>query len=149
MARWRGPVLLDTNAVIEAWRVDAWRALCGGYLLETVEECVSETHTGFQRRRPEKQVDPKVLLAGLKAVHQVNDAERAAALIREVKARRRSGRMRLPARMFGFCAGRIRRVYASASGSSCATVSSRSSAFSRMRDFGRRHHSETPIVRMA
>jgi hypothetical protein len=58
MARWRGPVLVDTNAVIER-------------------------HTGFQRRRPEKQVDPKVLLAGLKAVHQVNDAERAAALIRD------------------------------------------------------------------
>ena len=34
MARWGGPVLVDTNAIIEAWRVNAWRALRGGYALE-------------------------------------------------------------------------------------------------------------------
>ena len=83
MARWRGPVLMDTNAVIEAWRVDGWRALSGGYRLETVEECVSETNTGYQRRRPEQQIEAKALLAGFKAVHMVSDAERATALIRE------------------------------------------------------------------
>ena len=83
MARWRGPVLVDTNAIIEAWRIDAWRALCGGYTLETVEECVIETQTGYQNRRPEQQIDRETLLAGLKAVHKVADADRAAALIRE------------------------------------------------------------------
>lgn len=83
MARWQGPVLVDTNVIVEAWRVDAWRALCGGYRLETVEECVIETQTGFQNRRPEQQIDRQALLAGLKAVHQVADAERAAALVRD------------------------------------------------------------------
>lgn len=83
MARWRGAVLVDTNAIIEAWRVNAWRALCGGYALETVEECVIETQTGFQNRRPEQQIDRTTLLAGLKALHKVSDAERAAALLRD------------------------------------------------------------------
>jgi hypothetical protein len=83
VARWRGPVLVDTNAIIEAWRIDAWRALCGGYALETVEECVIETQTGYQNRRPEQQIDRDTLLAGIKAIHKVADAERAAALIRD------------------------------------------------------------------
>jgi len=74
---------VDTNAIIEAWRIDAWRALCGGYALETVEECVIETQTGYQNRRPEQQIDRDALLAGLKAVHKVSDAERAAALVRD------------------------------------------------------------------
>ena len=83
MARWRGPVLLDTNAIVEAWRVDAWRALRGGYALETVEECVIETQTGYQNRRPEQRIDRDTLLAGLKVVHRVSEAERAAALVRD------------------------------------------------------------------
>lgn len=85
MARWRGPVLLDTNAILEAFRVDAWRALSGGYALETVEECVIETQTGFQNRRAEERIDREVLLPGLKAVNTVSDTEFAAALIRESK----------------------------------------------------------------
>jgi hypothetical protein len=83
VARWRGPVLADTNAIIEAWRVGGWRALCGGYALETVEECVIETQTGFQNRRPEQLIDRAALLAGLKAVHKISDVERAAALVRD------------------------------------------------------------------
>lgn len=83
VARWRGPVLVDTNVIIEAWRIDAWRALCGGYALETVEECVIETQTGFQRRRPERQIDEAVLRSGLRSVHKVSDAERAAVLVRD------------------------------------------------------------------
>ena len=27
MARHSGPVLVDTNVILECWRVDAWRAL--------------------------------------------------------------------------------------------------------------------------
>ena len=74
---------MDTNVIIEAWRVDAWRALRGGYALETVEECVIETHTGYQNRRQEQQIDQQALRASLKAVHNVSDAERAAALVRD------------------------------------------------------------------
>lgn len=83
MTRWRGPVLVDTNAILEAWRVNAWRALCGGYALETVEECVIETQTGYQNRRPEQQIDRQTLVAGLKVVRKVSDGERAAALVRD------------------------------------------------------------------
>lgn len=83
MARLRVPVLVDTNVLIEAWRVDAWRALCGGYHLETVEACVTETQTGFQRRKPEQLIDVKALRKGLKGVHAVTDEERAAAFVRD------------------------------------------------------------------
>jgi hypothetical protein len=48
-----------------------------------VEECVIETQTGYQKRRPEQQIDRDTLLAGLKAVHKVSDAARAAALVRD------------------------------------------------------------------
>jgi len=78
MARHRGPVLVDTNAILECWRIGAWRALTGGYAVETVEDCVTETQTGFQRRRPERQVDAAVLRASLAApAHTVTDAELA------------------------------------------------------------------------
>jgi hypothetical protein len=54
MARHRGPVLVDTNVILECWRVGAWKALSSGYAVETVEDCVIETQTGYQRRRAEQ-----------------------------------------------------------------------------------------------
>jgi hypothetical protein len=83
MVRHRGPVLVDTNVILECWRIRAWRALAGGYGVETMEECVIETQTGFQRRRPEQQIDRAALVGWLKAVHKVGDKERAAAIVRE------------------------------------------------------------------
>jgi hypothetical protein len=83
MARHAGPILLDTNVIIECWRIDAWRALAGGYRLETVEACEAEIQTGFQRRRPEQQIDAALLRQSLRAIHAVTDAERAQALVRE------------------------------------------------------------------
>jgi hypothetical protein len=71
MARHRGPVLVDTNAIVESFRAASWRALTGGYRVETVEDCVIETQTGFQRRRPEQQIDAGALRASLAAVHPV------------------------------------------------------------------------------
>jgi hypothetical protein len=81
MTRHHGPVLVDTNAILECWRVGAWRALTSGYGIETVEDCVIETQTGYQRRRPEQQIDAAVLRASLAAIHQVGDRERAAAML--------------------------------------------------------------------
>jgi hypothetical protein len=75
--RHRGPVLIDTNVIIECFRTSSWRALTGGYGVETVEDCVTETQTGFQRRRPEQQIDSALLRASLKVVHKVEDAQRA------------------------------------------------------------------------
>jgi hypothetical protein len=71
MARHRGPVLVDTNAILECYRVGSWRALSGGYAVETVEDCIVETQTGYQRRSP-----------SLKAVNPVRDAERAVVALR-------------------------------------------------------------------
>jgi hypothetical protein len=85
MARHRGPVLVDTNVILECWRMGAWKALCGGYKVETVEECVIETQTGFQRRRAEQRIDQAALQASLAAVHKVSDAERAGAVVRNAQ----------------------------------------------------------------
>ena len=83
MARHPGPVLVDTNVILECWRIRAWRALRGGYAVETVEDCVTETQTGFQRRRDEQQIDVAALRASLaKPPHPVTESELAEALLR-------------------------------------------------------------------
>ena len=82
VARHHGPVFVDTNVILESHRVGSWRALTGGYDIETVEDCVAETQTGFQRRRPEQRIDAGELRASLAAVHSVGDRERAELAIR-------------------------------------------------------------------
>jgi hypothetical protein len=51
--------------------------------VETVEDCVIETQTGYQRRRPEERIDNAELRTSLAAIHPVGDAERAAAVVRD------------------------------------------------------------------
>lgn len=75
-------MLVDTNVVIEAHRIGAWRALAGGYRVETVEDCVTETQTGFQLRREELAIASNELRTSLAAVHAVSDRERAELAIR-------------------------------------------------------------------
>lgn len=82
MARHRGQVLVDTNVILESHRIWAWPALAGGYAVETVEDCVTETQTGFQRRRAEQQIDARALRASFKAVHAPGDREIAAVAVR-------------------------------------------------------------------
>ena len=82
MARHRGPVLVDTNVILESHRIGSWRALAGGYRLETVEDCVTETQTGFQKRQPERQINADELCRSLAAVHRVSDRERAELAVR-------------------------------------------------------------------
>ena len=50
--------------------------------METVEDCVTETQTGFQRRRPEQSIAADELRASLAAVHSVTDRERAELALR-------------------------------------------------------------------
>jgi hypothetical protein len=83
MARHRGPVLVDTNVILECWRINAWKVLAGGYAVETVEDCVIETQTGFQRRREEQRIDQAELTKTLQAVNKVSDADTAAILMRD------------------------------------------------------------------
>ena len=83
MPRHTGPVLVDTNVILECWRVGSWRPFSGGYGVETVEDCVTETQTGFQRRRPERQINLSELRASLARVHEVGREEIAAAIVRD------------------------------------------------------------------
>jgi hypothetical protein len=87
MPRHQGSVLVDTNVIIECWRVSAWKALTSRYTVETVEMCEIETQTGLQRRRSEEPIDREVLRATLAAVRKVADAERAGALLRDDQMR--------------------------------------------------------------
>ena len=82
MVRHRGSVLVDTNVILEAHRIGCWRALTGGYRVETVEECVTETQTGYQRRRREQQIDEAELRERLGAVTAVDDRARAGLAVR-------------------------------------------------------------------
>jgi hypothetical protein len=81
MARHTGPVLVDTMTILDTHKDGTWGALSGGYAVETVEDCVMETQTGFQRRNPEENIDPVQLRKELKAVHNVSDLERANVLL--------------------------------------------------------------------
>ena len=78
MARHHGPVLVDTNVILESHRTGSWRALTGGSHVETVEDCIAETQVGHQLRRPERRVDRDELRTSLARIHRVTDRERAA-----------------------------------------------------------------------
>ena len=73
---------VDTNVILEARRTGSWRALTGGYAVETVEDCVTETRTGFQHRRPELQIDRADVWDKVVGVHTVGEQERAVLAIR-------------------------------------------------------------------
>ena len=77
MARHQGTVLVDTNIILETHRTGSWRALSGGYPVETVEDCVAETQAGSQRRRAELQIHDGELRNSLNAVHPVGIREHA------------------------------------------------------------------------
>lgn len=75
-------VLVDTNVIIEAWRVRGWKALAGHHRLETVQMVVTETQTGLQRRREVQRIDGAELKRTLGAVHEVGERERAGLAVR-------------------------------------------------------------------
>ena len=62
-------MLVDTNVIIEAHRIGAWAALVGAYGVETVEDSVAETQTGYQRRAREQWIEVSDLR---KSLGQVN-----------------------------------------------------------------------------
>ena len=115
MARNRGPVLVDTNVIIESHRVNSWRALTGGYRVETVEECVAETQAGASRRRPAQRIDETALRDSLSALHSVSNVQRAELTLRSRTSRwtsvkSRSGLTLEVGTTPGFCADRTARV---------------------------------------
>jgi hypothetical protein len=78
-----GPLLVDTNVILECHRTASWRALTQRYPTETVEECITETQTGAQKREPEQRIDESGLRQSLAAVRAVSDHDLAAASVRE------------------------------------------------------------------
>jgi hypothetical protein len=102
MPRHAGPLLVDTNVIIECWRLGAWNALCGAYRVETVEDCVIETQTGYQNRRVEQAIDAKLLRGRLAAPpHPVTDRERAELALREPRIQLDPGEQALWAHALG------------------------------------------------
>ena len=75
-------VLVDTNVIIEGHRTATWPALAGAYDIETVEDCVTETQTGYQSRPREQWIDIAPLRESLAKVHDVTDLERAELAVR-------------------------------------------------------------------
>ena len=71
------PILVDTNTIIEAHRVESLEILVRNYRIETVEECMTETQTGYPNRPEEQQIDARALRSSLAAVHLVEDKEKA------------------------------------------------------------------------
>ena len=101
--RHQGPVLVDTNVIIESHRVGSLSALTGGYSIETVEDCVNETQTGQHKRTRACQIDVFELRSKLAAVHSVSDAERANARIRVEDIEIERGELSLWAHAIGRC----------------------------------------------
>ena len=71
------PILVDTNTIIETHRVESLEILVRNYRIETVEECMTETQTGFPNRPEEQQIDARALRSSLAGVHFVEDKEKA------------------------------------------------------------------------
>ena len=82
MPRHQGTVLVDTNVILETYRTGSWRALAGGYPVETGEDCVAETQPSFQRRRSEIPIDEGELRNSMQEVHPVGIRERAGLAVR-------------------------------------------------------------------
>lgn len=70
-------VLVDANAIIEAHRVQIWKALSTAFQLHTVEKVVMETQEGAHNRHEGDNILEAELRASLAYVHMVTEDERA------------------------------------------------------------------------
>lgn len=77
-------VLVDTNIIIEAIRIDCWAALTGYFRVETVEKCREEARTGHAYRPGYVSVHEKDLRERLVA-HDVSDTELGRLTLRDAK----------------------------------------------------------------
>ncbi len=66
-------VLVDTCIIIEAFRINCWKALCQHYEIETVQCCVDECAAGDPLQPGRVPIPHQALLEGLSKVHQVDD----------------------------------------------------------------------------
>lgn len=64
-------VFVDTNVILECFRINVWTELTQRCQVETVEMCCTEALTGDRTRAGFVVVDPSVLRKGCHAVHPV------------------------------------------------------------------------------
>lgn len=65
-------VFVDTNVIIESFRVNCWVSLCNRYSVETVETCFNEALAGNPNKPGYNPVNRTVLANGLTALHAVS-----------------------------------------------------------------------------
>jgi hypothetical protein len=65
-------VFVDTNVILECFRINVWTDLTQRCQVETVEMCVTETLTGRRDKSDFVEVDPAALKAGLHKIHEVS-----------------------------------------------------------------------------
>lgn len=68
-------VLIDTNVIFEAHRLNCWKALSSHFKLHTVDKVIEETQTGFQKRSPEQTIDLANLQASFAHIERVTDLQ--------------------------------------------------------------------------
>lgn len=68
-------VLIDTNVVLEAHRVNCWKALSDYFSLHTVGKVIEETQTGYQNRRPEQTINETVLRSSFAHVEVISELQ--------------------------------------------------------------------------
>lgn len=66
-------VLVDTCVIIEAFRINCWKALCIHFDVETVDCCVIECCTGDPLQPGRVQISRDELIEGLALVHEVDN----------------------------------------------------------------------------
>lgn len=65
-------VFVDTNVILECFRINVWTDLTQRCQVETVDMCVTETLTGRRDRSDFVEVDSQALTAGLHKLHPVS-----------------------------------------------------------------------------
>lgn len=70
-------VFVDTNVIIESFRIGCWGAICNHLAVETVEKCVEEALTGDATEPGRVNVPHDILIKGLSARHNVTKKELA------------------------------------------------------------------------
>lgn len=65
-------VFIDTNIIIEAFRINCWPALAAHHKLETVQKCVEEALTGDANRDSHVSIKPQKMVSGLVSRHTVD-----------------------------------------------------------------------------
>jgi len=80
----RKRVYVDTNLILTAHAHRLWKEIAFRHRVETVVQCVLETHTGLQNRDPETWIDDRELRTSLaRPPHEVTDLQRARVLLME------------------------------------------------------------------